>query len=63
MITLKSRVTSVTIKTKKGLISETAALIKQIKKHKTKKLTFTRARRQHIAEGEGQGLIVDSAIV
>jgi hypothetical protein len=40
VITFKSKVTSVTLKSKKGLVSETAGLIKKIKKHKTKKLTF-----------------------
>jgi hypothetical protein len=41
VISLKSSVKSLTIKTKKGLISESTGLIKSIKKHKTKKLTFT----------------------
>ncbi len=41
VITLKSKVTSVTLKTKNGAASETAALIKLIKKHKTKKLTLS----------------------
>ncbi|HEX3618595.1 MAG TPA: hypothetical protein VHU61_18765 [Solirubrobacteraceae bacterium] len=40
VVTFKSKVTSVTLKSKKGLVSETAALLKKIKKHKTKKLTF-----------------------
>lgn len=40
VVTFKSKVTSVTLKSKKGLVSETTALIKKIKKHKTKKLTF-----------------------
>jgi hypothetical protein len=40
VITFKSKVTSVTLKAKKGLVSETSGLIKKIKKHKTKKLTF-----------------------
>jgi hypothetical protein len=40
VITLKSKVKSITIKTKRGAVSETAALIKSIKKHKTKKLTL-----------------------
>lgn len=41
VITLKSKVKSETIKTKKGLINESAALIKKIKKHKTKKLNLS----------------------
>ncbi len=41
VITLKSKVTSVTVKTKKGAVSESAALIKSIKKHKTKKLNVS----------------------
>ena len=41
MVTLKTSLKSLTIKTKKGLISESAALIKSIKKHKTKKLTVS----------------------
>jgi len=41
VITLKSKVKSETIKTKKGLIDESAALIKKIKKHKTKKLNLS----------------------
>jgi hypothetical protein len=40
VVTFKSKVTSVTLKSKKGLVSETAGLLKKIKKHKTKKLTF-----------------------
>lgn len=40
VVTLKSKVKSVTLKTKKGLVSESAALIKSIKKHKTKKLVL-----------------------
>lgn len=41
VITLKSKAKSDTVKTKKGLISESSALVKSIKKHKTKKLTVT----------------------
>jgi hypothetical protein len=41
VITLKSKVTSEAIKTKKGLINESASLIKKIKKHKTKKLNLS----------------------
>jgi hypothetical protein len=41
VITLKSKVKSETIKTKKGLIDESASLIKKIKKHKTKKLNLS----------------------
>jgi hypothetical protein len=41
VITLKSKVKSETLKTKKGLINESAALIKKIKKHKTKKLNLS----------------------
>ncbi len=41
VITLKSKVTSTTIKTRKGAIHETAALIKSIKKHKTKKFNVS----------------------
>jgi hypothetical protein len=41
VITLKSKVKSETIKTKKGLINESASLIKKIKKHKTKKLNLS----------------------
>lgn len=40
VVDFKSKVTSATIKTKKGAVSESAALIKKIKKHKTKKLTL-----------------------
>lgn len=39
VIALKKAVKSSTVKTKRGLITETAALVKSIKKHKTKKLT------------------------
>ncbi|MDE3131758.1 MAG: hypothetical protein KGL16_11450 [Acidobacteriota bacterium] len=38
VVTLKSKVKSVTIRTKRGAVSETKALIKSIKKHRTKKL-------------------------
>jgi hypothetical protein len=41
VIELKSKVKSDTIKTKKGLISESTGLMKQIKKHKVKKLAVT----------------------
>lgn len=40
VITFKSAVTSTRLKSKKGLISETAGLMKKIKRHKTKKLRF-----------------------
>ena len=41
VISLKSKVTSTVIKTRKGAIHESLALIKSIKKHKTKKLTVS----------------------
>jgi hypothetical protein len=41
VVTLRKRVTSATIITKKGLISESLALIKSIKKHRTKTLRIS----------------------
>ena len=41
VLTLKSKGKSATLTTKKGLISESASLIKSIKKHKTKTLNVT----------------------
>ncbi len=41
VITLKGKTKAATITTKKGLITETPALIKSVKKHKTKTLSFS----------------------
>jgi hypothetical protein len=41
VVTLRKKVTSATITTKKGLISESLALVKSIKRHRTKTLTIS----------------------